>query len=77
MASESGEWCSSAPVRTLLWWPLIAFVLVVVFPDVGPVGIAAAGLVLAGAGALIAAVSRPRSAPSEVSVAAGGDVPAC
>lgn len=57
MAPDSPDWTVPAPLRALLWWPGIAFVLALVAPE--PVGsIAAAGLLLMGLGALAEAVGR-------------------
>lgn len=65
MAPDSPDWTVPAPLRALLWWPGVAFVLALVTPD-GAVGsIALAGLVLVVLGALVGAVARrlPRVAP--------------
>ena len=51
-----------APVRALLWWPPIAFVLVMIRPEAAPVAIAAAGAVLAVLGVVGAAVTKRLSA---------------
>lgn len=58
MAPESSEWTVPAPLRALLWWPAVAFVLVLVAPDTAEGSIALAGLVLVGAGAAAAAIGR-------------------
>ncbi|MCW2722754.1 hypothetical protein [Pseudonocardia sp.] len=58
MAPEIREWSVPAPVRTLLWWPAISFVLVIVFPDAATGAMAAAGAALALIGALVAAGAR-------------------
>lgn len=58
MAPETREWSVPAPVRTLLWWPAISFVLVVVDPEAATGVIVGAGLVLALLGGLLAAAAR-------------------
>ena len=61
MLSEPSSW--PAPLGALTWWPLTAFVLVTIDPSAAPLMIAVAGLVLAGIGAIVAAI---RNRPSEV-----------
>ena len=65
MAHETREWSVPAPVRMLMWWPAISFVLVIVEPDAATGAIVAAGAALAGLGGLLAAVARRmrRAAP--------------
>jgi hypothetical protein len=58
MPSEIREWSVPAPVRALLWWPAISFVLVVVAPDAATGAIVGAGLVLALLGAALSALAR-------------------
>jgi len=58
MASDSPDWTVPAPFRALLWWPGIAFVLVLIAPDAAVGSIAAAGLALVTLGALMGAVGR-------------------
>ncbi len=58
MAPESREWSVPAPVRTLLWWPAISFVLVVVAPNAAIGAIIVAGAALAVLGGLLAAAAR-------------------
>ncbi len=58
MAPETREWSVPAPVRTLLWWPAISFVLVIVAPDAATGAIVIAGAALALVGGLLAAVAR-------------------
>lgn len=58
MASDSHDWTVPAPLRALLWWPGVAFVLALVVPDAAVGSIAAAGLVLVALGALAGAVGR-------------------
>jgi len=55
---ETREWSVPAPVRTLLWWPAISFVLVVVAPDAATGVIVAAGAALAVLGGMLAALAR-------------------
>ena len=57
MELQPSEWRVPAPIRALMWWPLTAFVLAMLNPEVAPVAIAVAGAVLAGFGALAAALA--------------------
>jgi len=78
MPSEIREWSVPAPVRALLWWPAIAFALVVVAPDAGVGAILGAGGVLAAGGALLPmaakrlrrghAAAAPAVSPTETTV---------
>lgn len=67
MAPEKREWSVPGPIRALLWWPGVAFVLVMVAPEAAAVGIAASGAALMALGAIVPTVSRrlrrPRPAP--------------
>jgi membrane protein implicated in regulation of membrane protease activity len=67
MAPEKREWSVPGPIRALLWWPGVAFVLVMVAPEAAAVGIAASGAGLMVLGAVVPAVfrrvRRSRSAP--------------
>jgi hypothetical protein len=56
MPPESREWIIPAPLRILLWWPLIAFVVAVLQPSAAAGVIAAAGAGLTVLGVLGAAV---------------------
>jgi hypothetical protein len=47
MVPESGEWSVPTPLRTLLWWPPLAFVLAMVDPSAAAHTIALTGAVLA------------------------------
>jgi hypothetical protein len=58
MPSEIREWSVPAPVRALLWWPAISFVLVVVAPDAATGVIVGAGAVLALLGTALSALAR-------------------
>ena len=63
MGSEQDEWQVPAPIRVLVWWPPIAFILVTIAPQTAPVTIAAVGVLLAVIGMLGAALgSRPEAA---------------
>ena len=42
MAPETREWSVPAPVRTLLWWPAVSFVLVIVAAALTPAPLRAA-----------------------------------
>ncbi|GAA5135604.1 hypothetical protein [Pseudonocardia adelaidensis] len=53
MAPEKREWSVPGPIRALLWWPGVAFVLVMVAPESAAVGIAASGAVLMLLGAVV------------------------
>jgi hypothetical protein len=68
MAPEKREWSVPGPIRALLWWPGVAFVLVMVAPDAAAVGIAASGAVLMVLGAVVPLATRrlrrPRAAPT-------------
>lgn len=69
MAPETREWSVPAPVRALLWWPAISFVLVVVDPEAAIGVIVGAGLVLALLGGLLAAAARRLARRQEMQVA--------
>jgi hypothetical protein len=56
MGSEHDEWQVPAPIRVLVWWPPIAFILVTIAPQTAPVTIAAVGVLLAVIGMLGAAL---------------------
>ncbi|MDT7553734.1 MAG: hypothetical protein QOI16_2270 [Pseudonocardiales bacterium] len=58
MPSEIREWSVPAPLRALLWWPAISFVLVVVAPDAATGAIVGAGAVLALLGTALSALAR-------------------
>ncbi len=66
MAPEPREWSVPAPVSTLLWWPAVAFVLVIVDPDAAVGSILVAGAALAALGGLLntAAWRLRRSTPT-------------
>ena len=52
MVSEPLNWTVPAPFRALLWWPPLAFVLVLLEPTAAAATIAATGAVLAALGAV-------------------------
>ena len=58
MAPEKREWTVPGPIRALLWWPGIAFVLVMVAPEAAAAGIAASGAALMVLGAVVPMASR-------------------
>ena len=58
MAADPREWTVPDPVRALLWWPPVAFLLVMLVPHAADRAIAASGLVLALAGAVGGALRR-------------------
>ena len=66
MPSEIREWSVPAPVRALLWWPAISFVLVVVAPDAAAGVIIGAGAALALLGIALPAVARRLGRPGEL-----------
>lgn len=70
MAPEKREWTVPAPIRALLWWPGVAFVLVMVAPEAAAVGIAASGAALMALGAIVPFASRrlrrPRAASARI-----------
>lgn len=47
MTSEPHDWTVPAPLRALLWWPPVAFVVALLAPSAAAVTIAATGAVLA------------------------------
>jgi hypothetical protein len=52
MVSEPHDWTVPAPLRALLWWPPLAFLLVLLEPTAAAVSIAATGGALAVLGAV-------------------------
>lgn len=58
MAPETCEWSVPAPVRMLMWWPAISFVLVIMNPDAATGAIVVASAALAVLGGLLAAAAR-------------------
>jgi hypothetical protein len=64
MAPEKREWSVPGPIRALLWWPGVAFVLVMVAPDSAAVGIAVSGVALMVLGAVVPVVSRRLRRPA-------------
>jgi phosphatidylethanolamine-binding protein (PEBP) family uncharacterized protein len=66
MPSEIREWSIPTPVRALLWWPAISFVLVVVDPDAATGVIILAGAALALLGVLLPALARRQRRPRPV-----------
>ena len=69
MVSEPHEWTVPAPLRALLWWPPLAFLLVLLEPTAAALSIAATGAALAVLGAVGTTVSRMiarrRTAPGD------------
>ena len=68
MPSEIREWSIPAPVRALLWWPAISFVLVVVEPDAATGVIIGAGAALALLGAGLGVTARRTRRPRRPAV---------
>src|SRR5918994_729037 len=68
MAPEKRDWSVPGPIRALLWWPGVAFVLVMVAPEAAAVGITASGVALMALGAVVPMASRrlrrPRRTPT-------------
>ena len=58
MASELHDWTVPPPLRALLWWPPVAFVMALLDPSAAVGTIAAAGAALAVLGVLVSAVAR-------------------
>lgn len=58
MASQHHDWTVPAPLRALLWWPPVAFVLVMLDPSAAAGKVAVAGAALAVLGVLGAALGR-------------------
>ena len=84
MVSEPLNWTVPAPLRALLWWPPVAFVLVLLEPTAAATTIAATGAALAVLGVVGTsvgqAISRRRAlrrgdepAPATLTVAASMD----
>lgn len=61
MAPDSPDWTVPAPLRALLWWPGVSFVLVLVAPQAAVGSIVVAGLVLVVAGLLAGRLTRAAS----------------
>ncbi len=55
---RTSDWTIPAPVRALLWWPPVAFVLVVLAPHAAAEAVALAGAVLAVLGVVGAALGQ-------------------
>jgi len=72
MPPESSQWIIPAPVRTLLWWPLIALVVAIVRPTSAPMIITAAGVCLVLLGAVHAALKTLRLDDIDISATAAG-----
>ena len=81
MRRDAREWSIPEPIRALLWWPAVSFVIGIAAPEAAVVAIIAAGFVLALTGALVHAVGRrwrrdqvstltPASEPVELDAAA-------
>jgi len=58
MVSEPHDWTVPAPLRALLWWPPLAFLLVLLEPTAAAGTIAVTGAALAVLGVAGAAVGR-------------------
>lgn len=63
MPTQAREWSVPAPVRALLWWPALSFVLVILVPDAGTGSIVLAGATLAALGGLLSAAARRLRTP--------------
>jgi hypothetical protein len=64
MAPEHRDWTVPVPLRALLWWPAVSFVLVLVAPEAAAGSIALAGLVLVLLGAVATKLRRRPAAPA-------------
>ena len=74
--AETAQWAVPAPLRTLTWWPVVAFVLGAGYPEsVVPV-IALSGVVLVLAGALVAVVTNRPAATGPGQPVGTGSEPA-
>jgi hypothetical protein len=58
MAPDKREWTVPAPLRALMWWPGVAFVLVMVAPEAAAASIAASGAALMAIGAVLPVFAR-------------------
>lgn len=58
MPTSARDWTVPTPLRALLWWPALSFVIVLVAPDLAAGAIAVTGLVLAALGALLGRLRR-------------------
>ena len=58
MVSEPHDWAVPAPLRALLWWPPLAFLLVLLWPTAAAGTIAATGAALAVLGVAGSAVGQ-------------------
>ena len=58
MAPDKREWTVPAPLRALMWWPGVAFVLVMVAPESAAASIAASGAALIALGAVAPILAR-------------------
>lgn len=58
MAADTQDWTVPAPLRAMLWWPGVSFVLVLLVPDAATWSIAVAGLALATTGAVVVGLRR-------------------
>ena len=69
MASEPQDWTVPAPLRALLWWPPLAFLVVLLEPTAAALTIAVTGAALAVLGAVGTTVGRliahRRTAPDQ------------
>jgi hypothetical protein len=69
MVSEPHDWTVPAPLRALLWWPPLAFLLVLLEPTAAALSIAVTGAALAVLGAVATTVGRMivrrRTAPGD------------
>ncbi len=71
MTSDTRQWSVPAPVRGLLWWPGVSFMLVIVAPSTIEATIVASGALLAVIGGLAAAAAdRLREHRAEAAAAA-------
>jgi hypothetical protein len=80
MVSEPHDWTVPAPLRALLWWPPLAFLLVLLEPTAAALSIAATGAALAVLGAVGTTVGRliaHRRARHECAPAAPVDIGDC
>lgn len=75
MAPEKREWSVPGPIRALLWWPGVAFVLVMVAPEAAAMGIAVSGAALMALGAVVPMAARRLRRPRRIPAGAFDDRP--
>jgi|GEM_PF-3538878 len=73
MGSKTREWSVPTPLRALLWWPAVSFVLVIVAPETAVGTIVASGALLVVIGGLLSTgAHRLRELRADAAAAAVG-----